>query len=368
MNVKIAQDLLNTLNQETAENNTTIRLAKRWLQANMGLEYDRLIRVQILEGVAHVHPGAWSKQGGVRGLLQAARFIQDKFPDNTMNPLWLDPTEMKAYAVLKKGTANSINMFKLRGFEPDDIINSALTGLKLDPTEEELNKFPAYQLGFKDTRGAILGGSITPAGVAASGLNKAMFNRVRDLAKHIKEVQLPTDDDGEPLDMGEETRSDPSDAIDFMATLMFHSRSPLGRQIQQLMQETWANSPPMTLWLDTVMGRKNPAQEGAKGFQLGKAPSVQDVADALGIAKGTVFSGHWVPRWDRFFKVLFGNEKLRQAIANQAELEGIDADMDQAAARVEDNLGKRANQKVSRLFCIRMACQRIPVQLWYTRN
>lgn len=404
MNLKIATTVLRQLHHEASsaspQNRMRILIAARWVWANMTAEYDRLIRVQVLEGLAGVPVGNWSRSGGARGLAQAKRVFENQ---HDLDPAWLTPDNTGAYQVLAKATAKILQTTGLLGrLEPNDVINSAMTGLPLDPTEQTLRLRPAYELGKKDqNKGDILSGKINPQQVAASGLQKAMFNRVMDYQKHVRlEQNSLVDEEGESLEVPDNSGSVTD--VEFFAHMLFKGTDPVSRKVQALMRQVWEPSGPMTLWLDVFTGQASQedikriwidrrleqdkgegsfdsfrtreqeleAEWAQAGIHLspGSAPPAKAIADIFDIFPQDFSQKHWKVYWGRFLTALWKNTALRDAVSNLMEQNGIDAEMidpEQIGMIVQraDRGGakpKMASSKLAALYRLRACLEAFP--------
>ena len=158
----------------------------------------------------------------------------------------------------------------------------------------------------------------------------------------------------------------------------------------------------MTIWLDAVMGTldmdkvrsdwiaKKMGQKDVEGTpdefeaqmqQLGREfdslglelkrgafPSSVDVANAAGIFKQDFSTKHFKPSWERFFKLLWSDLKVRADMAIQMDNAGVDkADMydpevimrelEEAASRP-----KKITANVASLFRLRQALSELPLR------
>ena len=358
MNVTAAQSTLKDL--RAAPSSSSSRVAARWVEANMAAEYDKLIRLQILEGVAGVPVDTWLRQGGLRGLDRAKKVLMDKFPDNKINPEWFDPTATSTYKTLMAQTARAIASFRVRDMDPHDFINSALMGIATDPLDKERLR-PGYQLGHQRAKAVILDGTDTPQAVAAGGLSKALFNRVHDYANSKKrEVSMPVDDEDNPIEFAD--KSEGTSALDFLAYLFFDQHGDaLVNKVQDLMAKTWEGSSPMTHWLNYVL-------------LTGDFPSMNEIAETSGISAQSFGQNHWRPRWNQFIKALWGDTSLRQEILTRMRREGIDTDPIEdyddlvlTTERVRNRATKTASpivHKVATAFLLRAIMEDFPDTLF----
>ena len=120
INVNVAQITLKSLRvaKDTSPQNKVIRrIATRWLVATMALEYDRMIRLQYLEGVAHIPVNTWWKQGK-NGLLKAMKHFEGEAIQNT----WFDPGLTGMFPIINKTLKMLIGRYpSIHGTDPLDI-------------------------------------------------------------------------------------------------------------------------------------------------------------------------------------------------------------------------------------------------------
>jgi hypothetical protein len=278
--------------------------------------------------------------------------MSDSFPENQIDLEWWDPTSTHTFKVLMNATRKAINSFKVRDVEATDIINAALMGIPLDPSKD-LGKSidqgrlrPAYELGKKDLHGPqnIVNGQITPQGVAGSGLAKAMFNRVSDYAKaRSHETHMPVDDEGGVFDIQDTTEKTP--AWEFMASLFFHDKDPVARQVQKIMDTVWEGSP-MENWLATVR-------------LTGTYPTQSDMAKQLGMSKANMSQNHWRPKWEALIHAIWADKNLVKQIRQRMIQEGVEEDLPEALVEVVHHTSRMAHQ-VASLFRIRSLMDQFP--------
>lgn len=309
MNVRLARIALGSLRNNKTTNQFVRRVATRWLVANMKLEYDRMMRLQYLEGVArHPQPGLWWK-AGVRGLQAALRY----FEGQAVQSSWFDPGNSGMFSIIEKTLRTVIGRYPaIHGTDPLDVINAALMGIPMDASEERERVLPAFEAG-KYLRDKTLKGEEVPEGVAKGLLNKFMVRRVLDFVKAKKhETGLATDDEGAVRDIPDAEKSRVP-AWEVMSALLFRDRDPLAKKLQALMRDTWKQSKPMTHWLDVVLA-------------TGSFPDMNEIADLFGIAKSSFGQRHWQPGWQKFIQAMWGDPGLRRDITTRMISEGVDVD------------------------------------------
>ena len=304
-----------------ASDQLILRVATRHIRANMKVEYDRMLRLQVLEGAGHVPAGTWWKHG-VRGLAKA----KAHFEGQGVQPLWFDAGYSGMFPVIERTLKMIIGKNpSIHGTDVLDIINAALMGIPMDASDDKDRVLPAYNVG-KHLAPKMLSGEETPESVGKGLLGKFMVRRVLDYVRHKKnETSMGTDDDGVPMDI--EDKHDGVPAWQFFAGLLFKGTDPLSRKLQGLMQETWARSPGMTLWLNKVR-------------ETGEFPRGSDIADEIGINKGTFSQKHWTPYWTKFLSAVWSDAALHKALSDRMTLEGVDGDLPEAFHGVMDKADK----------------------------
>lgn len=294
------------------------KVSTRWVQASMETEYDMLIRLQYLEGVAHVKESTWSRLGGVRGILAAKKVFADKFQDtfHQIDPSWWDVRSTHAYRVLAARTQRTLARFKIFDMEPLDIINMALMGIPVqvgDPTLEGRLR-PAYQLGLK--HGDEIFAGQTPDNMAATGLSKAMFRRILDYAKSKGSTTRVREEDEEGVAKEYAIKDSPGVSLEnFMSSLMFGPTSdPLANKVQETMKSTWANNSIIDNWFGTIQ-------------MSGEVPQANEFALQMGISPQSLGQRHLKPGLERAVRAIWNNVPLRKAIEERMIQENVQGDL-----------------------------------------
>ena len=312
MNSRTIRFALKMLNARTASPQGALnRVASRWLVANASLQYDILIRLQFLEGVAHVPQGTWSRLGKF-GLPKAMKHFEGQAVQN----VWFDAGNSGMFKIIYGTLRTVINRFPaIHGTDPFEILDGALMGLGQGTDFATDRSMTVYETGrFLHTK--VLSGDETPESVGKGMLSKHMVRRVYTLAKQTKEVQMGVDDEGNQMDVKDPGRT--ISALDFLAGLIFmQSPDPLAKAIQDLAAKTWANSAPMTIWLTHVL-------------QDGEIPKGNQVAEEAGVSVQTFSQRHWRPAWIKFSQALYADKALKQAIETRMIQEGINDELPDA--------------------------------------
>lgn len=310
MNLRIAlrlQKMLRTRHASgrTASQRRAAALALRWIQASLADEFDILWRLAVLEGAANVPAGAWTRMGR-RGLTKA----RDTFSAEALNPAWLSDKNSGMYNILKAKAEAAIRSYKVTFIEADDILTNMIAGLGVNL--DVVGSKPVHSAG-KTFAAGILSGKETPRTIAAGPLSKYVEQRVSNMKKKVRhEQQMPVDEDGMELDFAApDDTADFSDVREVLAEVVFHQLNhPLSKKIRGLMRDTWHDSPPMLLWLDTI--------ENERRFPTGK-----EIAEKSGISPPAFTARHWRPRWQKFFKVFWSRPRLLDEIERFLAKQGL---------------------------------------------
>ena len=309
MDIKVLRLVLDVLKTRTARDTPKqrliIRVATRKIQADLHTEYDRFLRLQVLEGAMGIPVGHWWNKGS-RGLVEA----QSSFQGLDLNPLWLSARNTGMFMVLEKVTDKALNSYHVP-LEPLDVINNALMGLGLDASTPGHILRPPYEAG-KYLSKPILGGKETPISVAKGLLGRFLVRKIQAESKTVG-FGMPEDAEGRQKDLPQGPTSD-MNAGDLLVSIFFHDLSdPLGREIRDFMRSTWAGTPrqvPMDLWLDAV--------------EQGRIPKKQDIATQAGILPQVFSQNHWNPAWHAFFQALWKNGSLLHKLQDRYEQEGVE--------------------------------------------
>lgn len=296
-----------------------LRLASRWLQASMESDMDMLMRIQVLEGAAGVPVGSWMKLQR-----KGMQLAQQHFEGKPVDPSWFAlGTNTGMYALVYRAVQKGIDVAKYRHVDPLDMINSGLMGIGANIDGDEIKR-PCYAAGLKASSG-IQSGSETPTKVAAGFLGRIFYNKVFALKGQQKELQLPTNEEGEVMNIADpsyDPNALPGESYDaesfgeFLAEMVFHNlHDPLGMKVRDLMRATWIDDASMIAWLDII--------EQERRF-----PTKKEVSERTGINPAVFQARHWVPRWKVFLKALRTKTVILNALQERARDEGITWDPD----------------------------------------
>lgn len=293
--------------------NPNRRVATRWLVANMMLQYDIMIRLQFLEGVAHVPAGTWTRQGKL-----ALPRVQKHFENQAVQNEWFDAGNTGMFKILYGSLRSVINRFPIiHGTDPYEIIDGALAGLGTGTDFAADRVMPVYETGaFLKVK--VIKGEETPETVAKGILAKHLVRRVLTLAKQTKEDQMGVDEKGVEVEVRDPGSS--VSAVDFLASMLFTKNpDPLAKSLQDLLADTWASSAPMTMWLEEAR-------------RTGEIPKGQDIAMMAGITPQTFSQRHFKPAWFKFGQALYANKALYRALETRLIQEGVQDELPEAFA------------------------------------
>ena len=270
MNIRVGHEtlkMLKTGSQEAPE----VRVAARWLKASMAMQYDALLRIQMLEGAAGVPVGTWMAIGSRNpslGLAKAKVHFMDPGEQNQIQPQWFAGNVTTTYNTISRILNQNIRSYKL-SIEPDDVLNSAIMGMPLDPSVQEQVLRQPYQAG-KYVANKIKNGEETPEQVAKGPLAFMLQRKVQNFARGRLE-QFNEDDEGKTKDITDSDMpetwgaTEETEASEYLIALIFGDfNDPLGKEIRGFMRHIWgdssARSTYMTFWLDQLEAHK-PAEQ-----------------------------------------------------------------------------------------------------------
>lgn len=302
----------------TPEQRLILRVATKWVVADMLAEYDLIMRLQILEGAGGVPVSTWSNHGR-QGLREAIGHFSVRKDSKKMDPAWLAP-RTSGISNVSYGIAQAEIRRWSVGYalpmEPFDVLNGMIMGLG-NKAEVWKSGKPLYRLGQHDSvKKDVLGGSTTPMEVARIGIGVFIKNRVEAFAKSTRKerVSLPVDAEGNVRDIQDRPKNESPSPDELLIGIIFRDRTdPLGVKVRKLMRNSWKDTPQakaMDLWLDA--------------FETsGRFPRKLDVAQAAGYAQAVSFSKAWKTAWSRFFTELWKNTNLIQQLQDRFEEEGV---------------------------------------------
>lgn len=367
MKVTTAHQVLKAFRNTTVRTTSDMlvhKVATRWVVANMNQEYDLMIRTQVLEGLAGVHPNSWVRKGGKQGLETARKFFMDTYPGNQIQPGWWDPTSVETIRVLWAVAKQNITRFRINA-DPFEFINSALMGVAADPSKPAERLLPAYQLGVKDRSPIlkkmrdsdeieeqpaphhIIDGKITPTKVAQTGLSKALYFRIADYADRLKkETDVPEDEKGVTQDLPDfHNRGQSLEA--FMSSLMFGDagNDPLPAKIQQTMRDAWVNNSLVDKWFGQI-------------HMTGEVPTQNEFARLQNVFSQTL--GRSIQEGlEKAVRAIWNNVPLRKEIAERMIQENVQGDLPETLK----SISKRKDVKVASSYMLRSILASYPAWL-----
>lgn len=307
-----------------------LRVALRWLQAKQNVQYDMMLRLQVLEGAAGVPPRTWWEKGP-RGLAMAKAHFEEK-GETGINPSWFVPQDSRAFEVLEaqlKGVAKGV-------VQPLDVIHSALFGIPLDPSVTKQNKIKLYEVGVKLKQG-ILSGEETPkkaiAGMGGKYIRQLVIAEIKAMSRHRALEQQ--DDEGEDINPLDNMSGPPIDAESvwgYLAKWWLTEGDPVGNALRTLMRKSWSGmkqEPGLNLWLD-------------KSVEKGTLPTPAETAALLDIQLPEWTSNYLKPGMAKFVGLLKNQPNLLGAIEKRLIAAGFgDVDLDFNIPDPEDINPKR---------------------------
>lgn len=290
------------------------RIAVRWLEARQNVIYDRMIRLQMLEGVAGVPEKSWYPKD-VKGLqLARAHFTEtgdiDEI-DKDSRKGWLAVGDTGTFGLLKgiivtfvkgytRGKTIEINL------NPLDVIHDGLFGIPLN-VKGHTNIVKLYGAG-REMRSKILGGMETPqkamAGMGSKGFTQIAQSEIAHVLRH-RTIDRSLPGETGLLEGIKAKPLDPDDKWGILAAWILMPNDPVGKALRKVMRKSWegwkSGEEGMNLWLNTFLKTK-------------RAPTGIQMAENLGVNKGTWRTNYWLPGWGKFSKGLRSQARLVKAI------------------------------------------------------
>lgn len=360
MNFKIVNTALTQLHRQASdaspEQLLQIRVAARWLRANLKLDYDLMLRLQILEGVANVPVGTWWRKGKM-----ALPKAKAHFENSQIQSAWFDPGYTGMYGIIERVLMQILAKHPKVQMEPAEIVSHALMGMSFGKDTSKDRTPAPLTVGISLRRG-ILDGTETPDLVAKGTLSRSMIQRTMDKIDAVrKEHSLPSDEDGNEREVEDRDTSDTASSADFFRHMMFQGNDSVSKKLQGLLRDTWEPSAPMTMWMDLVTGQatqqdikdawvnrrlltikdtgtadsfraKHKELEQAwdsAGINLkpGEVPSAKEVAELFNMLPQDFSQKHWRVYWGKFFHALWADTVLRNAVSKTMNAAGFDGDI-----------------------------------------
>jgi hypothetical protein len=235
------------------------RVAMRWLVANQNLQYDIMLRLQILEGVAGIPVRTWWDKGKKGLKLAANHFAEVEGAD--LNPDWLSEGNTGAYEL----AAAKLAKLAKGQVSPLDVIHSALFGIPMDPSLPKENLIKLYEVG-KHLKQPILDGKETPkktmAGLGGRFLEQSVIAQLKQLKK-LRSLDEGMDEDGEGTSFLEQQEApelwvNKNELWSFLAKWWLDASDSLGGALRAAMKKSWANweqGNALSQWLDESVKR-----------------------------------------------------------------------------------------------------------------
>ena len=318
MELKIIQEALRQIQGTrlaSGQDTPALRVAARYLTANIALQYDQMLRLQVLEGAAGVPVGSWFGKGRL-----GFKSAQDALASTQIQPEWFDLNESNMYSILKRSSKALLHSYGATA-EPYDLLNNALMGITIDASSMDEGAGqtlrPPYEAG-KYLSAKIKQGVETPDSVAKGILGTFIKRKVQNESRNVIQP-LPEDDKGAIRDIQENKPSTYGGIGEFLAALMFGRgpQSPLGKELINLMRKTWKDADrkygdAMLVWLDKTLS--------------GKPFTLIEFAKEVGALPQVITKYFWPDAWNAFFKALRTKEALLEDISDAASQVGIEWD------------------------------------------
>lgn len=308
MDIKTASNVLRQL--QATPSTPEIRVASRWIKASMDIEYDIMLRLQVLEGAAGFpeYSDRWWK-GGRANLAKA----QAHFEGEPIKEAWFSTGNTGMITTLRASAQKAIHQYRITT-DPDEFINAALMGISSKSQEDKRTQQIPHTVGVKLSRN-IRKGKESPIDVAKGMLAKFLWNKINTEAKGQHTNQFMVTEEGEEIIPNPVVFAKPSlSAERVLKEIIFDDPDdPLGEKIRQFMRDVWDSkgrvyAPVMNKWLDEV--------------EAGEIPWKKDLADEFDISFGSFAKDYWNPAWQDFGNALWRNEHLLEEVQERYNQEG----------------------------------------------
>ena len=305
---------LSRLRQKTP----AIRVAARWLWASITTEYDILIRLQLLEGVAGVPEGKWAKSlgSGRAGLSKA----QAALAGNPIQEIWFSESNTGALDVFQGIVRKFIVRNHLHSVDAFDVINNMLMGIGLEGSVKPF----FYGSGENENiRKSILSGKVTPKSLSTSVLGSWFTKKMINIVGRIREDVGQKEDIGQSESLERELES-PSEhsPTEALVGLIFDRHSTLGSKVRDLMRMVW-NSPSKPPLYKEFMNKWLEHLEKGELTDANIKRNLIDIAKEVGVSTD-YHTAYWKPAWKDFIKALWHDDTLLKEIHREFVDEGID--------------------------------------------
>lgn len=307
--------------EQDADKRAILKVASRWVQASIELDYDIFLRLQVLEGAYTQRIGHWWTKGKA-----ALPIAKQAYAEDSVDPTWFSPTYTGMYGILASACKKGLQSYRVP-LEPFDIINNALMGIPLDPTKRETLHAP-FEAGKKNAD-KIKAGIETPLSIGGGILSRYLVRKIGHLGRHVRRNHLrfqDTNEEGNPVF----EIPDDSAATSFRTTsglltyIIFQDRElAFGKKLRALLMETFSNpkrsySKTMVPWLqDALKGQAKNFKDYAK-----LAPSRGDSEPTA----QNFSQNHWDPAWRDFFLTFLKTPDLVRSLEIISREAGVDWD------------------------------------------
>ena len=245
------------------------RVAMRWLIASQNTQYDIMLRLQILEGVAGIPVRTWWDKGK-KGLAVAAKHFAES--GSKLNPDWLTERNTGSYEL----TATMLAKLAKGKIQPLDVIHSALFGIPLDPSLPKETLIKLYEVG-KHLKQGILDGKETPrkvmSGLGGRFLRQSVLHELKKLKTLSLDVEIEDEETETFLDQqrAPDLWVNKDEIWSFLAKWWLDPSDPLGGALRAAMKKSWQgweNGKLLSRWLDESVkkGSMLSSSEAAKMF------------------------------------------------------------------------------------------------------
>ena len=296
------------------------RIASAWVTRVANKQYDLIVRLQVLEGVAGQPHGVWYNKGN-QGLNQAIKALGD---GHKIDPQWFSTSDTGMFNHLETTLNILLNKFKpYNKIRVDksmalDFIHNIVMGFGFKGTGDSSPVL--YELG-KWLKDKILAGKETPRTVinAASHfltLKLVNLTKLQDFHGHF------THDDPDDKDLKEVSEHElpgyhKKSATEVLLEAIKDHNDPLGKQMRANIRESvdkhTALGQMINSWVDHLE-------------KTGDFPGKGDMAKQMGIAAGTL-STYWRIAWEKILKHIWNDKHLLKNLEERYTKQGVVFDL-----------------------------------------
>lgn len=324
----------------------TRRVAERYLEDKIGIEYDILFRLLILEGAAGVPFQTWAKLGR-RGLSRAEQHFPPAEREVMRKNLWFTPANSRAIEALRgvlirfiKERARGIG--GSRQISVKEVLHHGLFGIPTTRFETEGSEAggadaedkirysarKAYTIG-EALSNKIRSGEESPVGIATSIAGKYFsqiaWNIIKQIERHRareKKLDLERNSVSDLLEGISAPQQSTDEAWGLVLSWLLDKSDETGKALRDLFLRAWSGwrqGSKMVQWLELSL-------------EKGRFLTASEIQELLGIQMPTWIANYWKRAWALIAQALRADPTLVKTIERKVISAGFayfDLDPDQ---------------------------------------